>query len=125
MSEFNTPKNFVEGLFIKDRTDRTPDWILASYSINISKFKAWLDAQEQHAVRGWLNIDIKKSKETGKKYAELNTYQPQNPSLDSAQAPQQPINDQSPVTTTAAPVMCDACLTQGVVHGDGHDCIPF
>ena len=68
-------KNFVDGLFIKDRTDRTPDFVLASYSINIANFRKWLEENEQHAVKGWLNIDIKKS-QTGKKYAELNTYKP-------------------------------------------------
>lgn len=70
-------KNFVDGLFIKDRTDRTPDFVLASYSLNISKFKQWLSDNEHHAVKGWLNIDIKKS-QNGNKYAELNSYKPQN-----------------------------------------------
>lgn len=70
-------KNFVDGLLIKDRTERTPDFILASYSINTSQFKQWLADNEQHAVKGWLNIDIKKS-QIGNKYAELNTYKPQN-----------------------------------------------
>ena len=72
MSEF---KNFVNGLFIKYRADWTLDFVSASYSIN--KFKQWLSENEHHAVKGWLNIDIKKS-QNGSKYAELNSYKAQN-----------------------------------------------
>jgi hypothetical protein len=68
-------KNFVDGLFIKDIPDSAPAWILGSYSININKFKAWLDSVENQAVKGWINITIKKSQK-GSRYAELDTYKP-------------------------------------------------
>lgn len=65
--------NFVDGIFIKDIPDTAPDYILGNYSINIPKFKKWLDDNEQHAVKGWLNITVKKSSK-GNKYAVLDTY---------------------------------------------------
>lgn len=72
MSDAKTPI-FVDGMFIKDIPDTAPDYILGSYSIKTDAFKKFLDANEKYAVKGWLNITIKKSTK-GSRYAQLDTY---------------------------------------------------
>jgi hypothetical protein len=65
-------KQFVEGLFVK-RNDKAPEFVIANLSFNIKKFVDFLQAQEDE--RGWVNIDLKKSK-AGVMYAEVNNWKP-------------------------------------------------
>ncbi len=94
MSDVKPEPIFVDGIFIKDIPDTAPEYILADYSINIDKFKAWLDLHSGKAVRGWLNITVKKS-QAGKKYAQLNTYRPQESTSDAPQSPSQAENTEN------------------------------
>jgi len=65
-------KIFVEGLFYKLPSDKAPKFIKANLSFNVVKFVEFLQAQQNE--RGWVNIDVKESRE-GKIYAEVNTWQ--------------------------------------------------
>lgn len=66
-------KQFCEGLFYKQPGPKAPPFIKANLSFNVIKFVEWL--QKQTNERGWVNVDIKESRE-GKIYAELNNWQP-------------------------------------------------
>ncbi len=66
-------KQFVDGLRVKERSDRTPDWIKMQLAINREQLIAWL----QNRTEQWIDIDIKESK-AGKMYCEVNTWKPEN-----------------------------------------------
>ena len=61
---------FVNGMMIKPRNEKAPEWIKGSISVKCDEFAMFMN---DHQVNGWLNIDIKKSK-GGKTYLALNTY---------------------------------------------------
>ncbi len=61
-------KEFPQGIHV---SEAEPKWVLAKLGFNVKKFTEWLKKQENK--RGWVNIDIKKSKK-GNLYADLNNY---------------------------------------------------
>jgi len=69
----NNDKIFVDGLIAK-RNDRAPDFVLCSLSFKVDEIKAWLDT---HNKNGWVNVSVKRG-QSGKVYAELDTWEPQN-----------------------------------------------
>ena len=65
-------KIFADGFYF-DRKDNAPDFVIGSVSVNIHKA---LDFLREHAnEKGYVNLDIKRSK-GGKVYMELNTWTP-------------------------------------------------
>lgn len=62
-------KTFPEGLIVK-RSENAPEFVIASLSFKVEEFKAFLG---KHANGGWVNIDVKRSRE-GKLYSELNNW---------------------------------------------------
>lgn len=60
---------FVDGMIVK-RNDKAPDFVIANLSFKAGEFVAFLG---DNAVKGWLNVDIKRSK-AGKLYAQVNTW---------------------------------------------------
>ena len=73
-------KVFAEGMYLNDRRESTPDWILASFSFKVDEFIAVLQANRN--AKGYVNVDVKRS-QGGKKYCEVNTFQP-TPQADAA-----------------------------------------
>jgi len=63
-------KTFANG-FIFKRNDNAPDFVVGKLSIKSQDAIMFIN---QHNKKGWLNLDIKKSKE-GKFYIELDTYE--------------------------------------------------
>ena len=63
-------KTFANG-FIFKRNDNAPDFVVGKLSIKAQDAIMFIN---QHNKKGWLNLDIKKSKE-GKFYMELDTYE--------------------------------------------------
>lgn len=61
---------FVDGMMFRKPKEGAPEWIKGQISV---KFPEFITFAEEHAKNGWLNIDLKKSKE-GKLYLALNTY---------------------------------------------------
>jgi hypothetical protein len=64
-------KVFVDGLIVK-RNDNAPEWAVCKLSVKVGEFKAFLD---QHESKGWVNMEVKMSK-NGKFYSELDTWEP-------------------------------------------------
>lgn len=70
-------KIFVNGLISKKVSDKAPEWILGALSINVESLTNWLSTTgKQVQSNGWINLNIKKSKD-GKRYIEVDTYNPQ------------------------------------------------
>lgn len=65
---------FPQGLFINPKRENAPEFVLGSLSIKKEEFLEWLKEQEE-SEKGYINIDILKSKE-GKSYLKLNTWKP-------------------------------------------------
>ena len=63
-------KTFANG-FIFKRNDNAPDFVVGKLSIKAQDAIMFIN---QYNKKGWLNLDIKKSKE-GKFYMELDTYE--------------------------------------------------
>lgn len=74
----STEKVFTNGLIFKAPSEKAPDFVRGSLSVKVADFVAFL--QEHETNSGWVNIDIKESRE-GKLYCELNTYKPERPNL--------------------------------------------
>lgn len=68
-------KNYADGLFYNEPHENAPDFVLGSLSINKDQFLDWLN-QQQANEKGYVKIDIKRSKEKGTPYCELNTWKP-------------------------------------------------
>ena len=64
-------KIFADGFIVK-RKDSAPEFVVASVSVKVEDFGKFV---KEHQDNGWLNMDIKKSRQ-GKLYAELNTWKP-------------------------------------------------
>lgn len=72
-------KIFPKGISIRKPSENAPDFIKSNIGINLPEFMTWA---EQHTDdRGWLNLDLKLSKE-GKQYLELNTFKKTAPATE-------------------------------------------
>lgn len=69
-------KIFAEGLYF-DRRDGAPDFVKGRLSIQLDRFTEW--AKKHVTEKGYVNIDIKESRDAGKFYAELNTWKKEAP----------------------------------------------
>ncbi len=72
-------KIFVDGMRFEAPSDtqkeKTP-WIKGKISIKVGELIPFL---QKHGIStGWVNIDLKKSDNTGKLYLELNTWKPKD-----------------------------------------------
>ena len=63
---------FPKGVLFKKPRDGAPDFIRGHLSFKVDEAVEFLKANEKN---GWVNIDIKKSKE-GKTYLQLDTWVP-------------------------------------------------
>ena len=64
--------NRVNGMIIKAPHANAPDFVKCGISIKIDEFITYL---KTHDNNGWVNLDMKKSKE-GKLYVSLNDWKP-------------------------------------------------
>jgi len=64
-------KTFVNGFIVK-RNDNAPDFVLANLSVKLDDFVEFAKANNSD---GWLNISFKRG-QSGKCYAELDTWKP-------------------------------------------------
>lgn len=70
---------FADGFIVKKAPEGAPAWIKSTIAIKVDEFIPFL---EQNAVKGWVNLDVKSSKEGNKLYASLNTYKREKAGID-------------------------------------------
>lgn len=70
---------FVEGMYSNEVSDKAPDFILGSLSIQPMKLATWLQANAKLAnEKGYINLVIKRSK-AGKRFISVDTYKKAQP----------------------------------------------
>lgn len=70
-------KIFVNGLISKDIPESTPEFILGKNAIHVPSLKQWLIENEKLAdEKGYINTVTFRSKNTGKRYIEVDTWKP-------------------------------------------------
>lgn len=65
---------FAEGAFFKPKP-QAPDWVVGQASFKVDDFIKFLKEHENE--KGYVNLDLKKSKGGDKTYFELDTWQPE------------------------------------------------
>lgn len=75
-------KIFVNGLISKDVPETAPEFILGKLSVKVSELSKWLNDNKGIADNDWINLTVMRSKITGKRYIEVDTYKPKTPVLD-------------------------------------------
>jgi hypothetical protein len=80
-------KEFVDGMLIKAPRDNAPEFVKCAISIKRSELGNWLRAKQDE----WINLDIKVGK-SGKWYAEVNNWKPEQPAVEKGT----PFNDAIP-----------------------------
>ena len=75
--ENQTEKVFINGLISKDVADTAPEWILGKMSINTNELINWLTQNRKLGdENGWINLTVKRSQKTNKRYIEVDTWKP-------------------------------------------------
>lgn len=74
MSEEKKEAIFPQGIIFKKPNEKAPEWVKGQLSFKVDEACAFL---QEHVNNGWVNIDIKKSKE-GKMYLQLNAWKKEN-----------------------------------------------
>ncbi len=82
-------KIFVDGLIVKI-TEKRPAWALCKLSIKVDDLIKFL--QENASEKGWVNIDLNIGK-SGKPYAQLDTWQPNQNKAEQEEASQAELNN--------------------------------
>ena len=63
---------FIDGMIVKKPHENAPSFIKATISVKVIDF---VNFAKKHHKNGWLNIDLKKSKE-GRLYLSLDEFEP-------------------------------------------------
>lgn len=71
-------KIFVNGLISKDIPETTPEFILGKNSIHVDSLIKWLQETGKGLAdeKGYINTVTLRSKSTGKRYIEVDTWKP-------------------------------------------------
>lgn len=69
---------FSKGLFIKMPPTTAPDFVLLNISVKPQEFFKWCQEHLTEDSRGWVNIQIKRSKDGTKIYGQLDNFRPTN-----------------------------------------------
>lgn len=67
-------KIFADGFRFEKPREGAPEFVKGRISIKVPEAIAFLQLHQSNA--GWVNLDLKKSKEKGTLYLELNTFKP-------------------------------------------------
>lgn len=68
--------SFTKGLFIKMPPNNAPDFVLLNMSFKPHDFFTWTQQFVTEESRGWVNIQVKRSKDGSKIYGQLDTWKP-------------------------------------------------
>lgn len=66
---------FIDGMIVKKPPEKAPDFIKATFAVKVADF---INFAKKHEVRGWLNFNLKESKE-GRYYLALDVFQKKEP----------------------------------------------
>jgi len=70
-------KQFANGIYPNRLSDKAPDFVLASVSINVTQFLEWLQANKHLAnERGYINLKGLENRDKTKRYFEIDTWEP-------------------------------------------------
>jgi hypothetical protein len=70
---------YVDGLYSNEVSEKAPEWILGSLSIQPMKLATWLQAnQKLQNEKGYIRLIVKKSKD-GKRYISVDTWKKESP----------------------------------------------
>ncbi len=83
----NNTNTFANGLFIKMPNERAPDFVLLDMSVKPQEFYTW--CQQHVDEKGWVNLQIKRSKDGSKVYGQLNSWKPKT---DTTATPAEPVS---------------------------------
>ena len=67
-------RKFADGIIFKKKP-QAPEWVLGGLSIKVDEFVKFLN--ENKKADGWVNLDIKLSKQESKPYIELDAWEPE------------------------------------------------
>ena len=81
-------KIFIDGLMVRDPRNNAPDFILGHLRIKVDELIPFL---QKHAKNGWINVDLCRGR-SGKPYASLDTWEPQQQPQTPPQAPPPPFD---------------------------------
>ena len=66
-------KKYAKGLFVK-RNEKAPEFVICSLSVKTDDFTQFL--KENTNEKGYVNLQVLKSKDKGTLYAEIDTFEP-------------------------------------------------
>ena len=66
-------KKYAKGMFVK-RNEKAPEFVICNISIKIDEFANFLE--ENTNEKGYVNLQVLKSKDKGTLYAVLDTFEP-------------------------------------------------
>lgn len=66
-------ENYAKGVFVK-RNEKAPDFVVCSISFKIDEFAKFV--KENKNDKGYVDIQVLKSREKGTMYAVLDTFEP-------------------------------------------------
>ena len=64
---------YAKGLFFNDPSENAPDFVIGKLSIQVDDFAKWANEQEKNE-KGYVSIEILRSREDKKPYAKLDTW---------------------------------------------------
>jgi len=67
---------FAKGIFVKLPNKAAPDFVLLEMSIKPHELFTWAQQFVTEESRGWVNLQIKRSKDGSKIYAQYNSWKP-------------------------------------------------
>ena len=77
MNNENTNQNpilFVDGMYSNEVSEKAPEWLLGSLSVQPEKLAMWLQANlALKNEKGYINLTVKRSK-AGKRFISVDTY---------------------------------------------------
>ena len=113
-------KVFAAGMRLHHPKEKAPAWVKADIEIAVSEFIAFLQAYERNDK---VRLQVKESERTGKLYAELNTFIPNN------EQPAEPVRPNAPRPAAPKPTAPPLPQEQDELALDGAeediDQIPF
>jgi len=83
---------FVDGFYVNEPNKQAPSFVKCTMSINKDQFLEWLKNKKANE-KGYINLDVKEARSSGKWYASVNNFEPKHQSPDTNKSAQQQMAD--------------------------------